>query len=73
MSQWNQDGILRYDQVACVEEDQEKGHSIRSKMHEMQMGYNIKGNGVLSSQTGNMQLQSNPWSGFHGELLTSSS
>ena len=73
MARWNWEGILKYDQAVCAEEDQEKGHSIRSKIYEKQMGCQDKTNWGISSQTGSMWLQSNPWSGFHGELLTCSS
>ncbi len=73
MVQRNQEGILRNDQVACVEEDQEKGHSISLNMREKQIGFQDKKEWGLLCQTGSMRLQSNPWSGFHGELLTCSS
>ncbi len=73
MVQWNQEGISRHKQAVCVEKDQEKGHSIRSKMREKQMSFQDKMEWGLLRQTGSIRPQSNPWSGFHGELLTFSS
>ncbi len=70
MTQWNQEGMSRHEQAACVEDDQEEVHFIRLKMRKKKMGFQDKTEWGLLSQTGSMWLQSNPWSGFHGELLT---
>ncbi len=46
---WNQEGISQHEQAMCVEEDQEKGYSIRLKMREKQTGFQDKTEWGLSS------------------------